>query len=106
MAAGVPVVATGWSGNCEFMDERCARLVPYELVDVGPGAPPYPPAAQWAEPDVGAASAHLRELFEDRDAARDLGQRGQTAIFHHSDKERAGRWFKERFEVLTGTVLA
>jgi glycosyltransferase involved in cell wall biosynthesis len=106
MAAGVPVVATGWSGNCEFMDDGAARLVPFELVDVGAGAAPYPSNAKWAEPDLGAASAHLRELFEDRGAARDLGRRGQAAMFHYSDKERAGRWFKERFEVLTGTVLA
>jgi hypothetical protein len=88
------------------MPEGSARLVPFDLVDVGPDAPPYPPAAQWAEPDLDVASSQLRELFDDRDAARDLGQRGQAAIHQHSDKERAGWWFKERFEELTGAALA
>ncbi|MEM8937193.1 MAG: glycosyltransferase family 4 protein, partial [Pseudomonadota bacterium] len=34
MAFGKPVVATGWSGNLDFMDDTCAVLTPYTLVDV------------------------------------------------------------------------
>ncbi len=106
MAAGVPVVATGWSGNREFMDDDTARLVPFELVDVGPDADPYPPTACWAEPDLQVAAAEMRLLFENPGAAHELGCRGRDAVARHGDKERAGRWFKERFEVLTGTALA
>ena len=34
MACGKPVIATGYSGNLEFMGERDGLLVPYRLVDV------------------------------------------------------------------------
>jgi glycosyltransferase involved in cell wall biosynthesis len=102
MAAGVPVVATGWSGNRSFMTWHDSLLVPFELVPVGPGSPPYPPSARWAEPDLEAAAAHLRSLYEDPAAARALGERGRRAIARHGDRRRAVDWFVERFESLTG----
>ena len=34
MAHGLPVVATGWSGNLDFMDATDSCLVPYDLVPV------------------------------------------------------------------------
>lgn len=60
---GLYVVATGWSGNVEFMQgrERCI-LVPYELVPVVDPQGTYPRTAQWADPDVGAAARALRRI--------------------------------------------
>jgi glycosyltransferase involved in cell wall biosynthesis len=102
MSSGVPVVATGWSGNRTFMDEASAGLVPYELVDVGDDAPPYPPEARWAEPDVDAAASLLRELFDDDDRRRAVGEAGRAAVAAHADRRRAGDWFAARFAALTG----
>jgi glycosyltransferase involved in cell wall biosynthesis len=104
MAAGVPVVATGWSGNRSFMTADNACLVPYELVPVGPGSPPYPAEACWAEPDIDAAASHLRRLHDDPVAARALGERGRRAITRHGDRRRAVDWFVARFESLTGVA--
>jgi glycosyltransferase involved in cell wall biosynthesis len=61
MAHGVPVVATGWSGNTDFMDDDNSLLVPYELVPVADQAGIYS-GSIWAEPDVEAAAALLRRL--------------------------------------------
>jgi glycosyltransferase involved in cell wall biosynthesis len=60
---GLYVVATGWSGNVEFMQgrERCI-LVPYELVPVVDPQGTYPRTAQWADPDVEAAARALRKI--------------------------------------------
>jgi glycosyltransferase involved in cell wall biosynthesis len=60
---GLYVVATGWSGNVEFMQgrERCI-LVPYELVPVVDPQGTYPRTAQRADPDVDAAARALREI--------------------------------------------
>lgn len=64
MAHGVPVVATGWSGNLEFMDETNSHLVPYQLVPVRDAASIYS-GSTWAEPDIHAAAQALRRLADD-----------------------------------------
>jgi glycosyltransferase involved in cell wall biosynthesis len=78
MATGIPVIATGWSGNMEYMDANTAKLVPYHLV---PASVRYNgPDARWAEPDVAAAALALKHLFENANARRALGKRGREAI--------------------------
>ncbi|MGH2740560.1 MAG: FkbM family methyltransferase, partial [Actinomycetota bacterium] len=80
MALGKPVVATGYSGNLEFMNEENAFLVPFELVPVAEGCEPYPTTARWAEPDVEAAAAILRRIWESPDDAREKGGRARGDI--------------------------
>ena len=60
MASGKPVIATGYSGNLEFMREHESLLVPYRLVDVPESWWAHAPGAVWAEPDVGAAARLMR----------------------------------------------
>ncbi len=79
MLLGKPVVATGWSGNLDFMDPSSAALVPVRLV------PPRDPrgvleveGAVWAEPDIAVAAAHLRRLAEDPAARAMLGESGRA----------------------------
>ncbi len=80
MLLGVPVVATGWSGNMEYMDPGCAALVPYALVPArDPRGVFEAPGAVWAEPDLGTAAAQLARLAGDPAARRALGLAGQAA---------------------------
>ena len=80
MAHGKPVIATGYSGNLEFMDDTNSRLVPFTLVQVPAGCDPYPTDARWAEPDVDAAAAAMREIVDDAALARTLGDRAAADI--------------------------
>ena len=80
MSLGRPVIATGYSGNLDFMDADTALLVPYDEVKVGAGAEPYSPNAVWAEPDLGAAAAYMRKVYDDPGFASDLGRRGQVSV--------------------------
>jgi glycosyltransferase involved in cell wall biosynthesis len=59
MSYGKPVIATGYSGNLEFMDERVSHLVPYELVPVPEDWWAHATGAHWAEPDVDAATTAM-----------------------------------------------
>ena len=53
MLLGRPVVATGWSGNMDFMDADSAALVGYRLVPArDPRGVFEAPGAVWAEPDL------------------------------------------------------
>jgi glycosyltransferase involved in cell wall biosynthesis len=63
MAHGVPVVATGWSGNLGFMSATDSHLVPYTLVPVDDAYAIYGDSV-WAEPDVNDAANALRHLAE------------------------------------------
>jgi glycosyltransferase involved in cell wall biosynthesis len=72
-----PVVATGWSGNMDFMDQDSAALVPFRMI------PPHDPrgvlqaeGALWADPEINAAAALLQRLAEDSAARIGLGERG------------------------------
>ncbi|MBR0679052.1 glycosyltransferase family 4 protein [Roseomonas eburnea] len=64
MGHGIPVVATGWSGNLDFMTNANAVLVPARLVPVADGAGIYQ-GSVWADPDIEVAAAALRGLAED-----------------------------------------
>jgi glycosyltransferase involved in cell wall biosynthesis len=58
-----PVVATGWSGNLDFMSAESAALVPYRLIPaVDPRGTYQLRGAAWAEPDFDDSVAWLRRL--------------------------------------------
>ncbi|HEY6757907.1 MAG TPA: glycosyltransferase [Baekduia sp.] len=80
MVLGKPVVATGYSSNIDFMNANNSYLVDYTLTEVGPEAEHYPANGTWAEPSVDHAAALLREIWEDRDAARERGERGRRDV--------------------------
>jgi len=78
MLLGRPVVATGWSGNMDFMDAESAALVEYRLIPArDPRGVFQAPGAEWADPSTESAAGHLRRLAEDADARRTLGERGR-----------------------------
>ncbi len=80
MLQGIPVVATGWSGNLDFMSADDSALVGYRLVPADDPQGTYTLAgALWAEPDVGEAAAWLRRLWEDAGLRQGLGARGRDA---------------------------
>ncbi|WP_439594863.1 glycosyltransferase [Falsiroseomonas sp.] len=65
LALGRPVVATGWSGNLDFMDAPGAHAVPVQLRPAEDLQATYDvPGAAWAEPDVAAAAQFLRRIAE------------------------------------------
>lgn len=80
MLLSIPVIATDWSGNTDFMDAGCAAMVPVRLVPAhDPRGVFVAPGAMWAEPDIAAAAAHLVRLADDPMARRALGRAGQVA---------------------------
>lgn len=66
MAHGLPVVATGWSGNLEFMTRTNSHLVPYELAAVADVSGIYG-GGNWAEPNLKEAARSLLRLANQPD---------------------------------------
>ncbi len=79
MAGGLPVVATGYSGNLDFMPPGSAELVPYRRVPIARTEGDYREGWPWAEPDLDAAAAALRRLAFDGDHHRRLALAGRAA---------------------------
>ena len=90
MAAGTPVIATGYSCHLDFMSDTDAILIPYRLVPVGEHQY-YNPKSMWAEPDVDAAADALRLLRDDAELRRNLGERGRVAVGGYTI-DALGRW--------------
>ena len=80
MFLGKPVVATGWSGNLDFMTPENGYLVDYDLVPVGPEGAPYPADGKWAQPDLEHAARLMREVFDDRGASALRGRQAAEDI--------------------------
>ena len=79
MAMGVPVIATGWSGNLDFMDAESALLIPSRPVPVEDPQGIY--AGQtWADPDIDAAAAALVRLRAEPGLAASLARNGRARI--------------------------
>ncbi len=80
MTLGKPVVATGWSGNMDFMTEKNACLVGYKLVPVEAttqaayGAEMAGPNARWADPNLDEAAYWMVRLAEDESLRRQIGK--------------------------------
>lgn len=79
---GTPVVATGWSGNLEFMEALPGLLIRHALIPVHDHASVYAGdrGARWAEPDLSDAAAKLRWVRANPAAARALATRGGEAV--------------------------
>jgi SAM-dependent methyltransferase len=100
MGLGKPVIATGYSGNVDYMDDETAWLVPYTLREVGPRAAPYPPGAHWAEPDLDAAARAMREVVEHPEEGQLRGRRAAERIRARHSPEVAAAVIAGRLEVL------
>jgi len=80
MYLGKPTIATGYSGNLDFMSEENSLLIPHTMREIGPNAVPYDPAGLWAEPDLAAAGVAMRRVFDDTGFARQLGKEAAKSI--------------------------
>jgi glycosyltransferase involved in cell wall biosynthesis len=77
MALGVPVIATAYSGNLDFMNSINSWLVPYRLVATT-GSGQYPEGLLWAEADLNAAAAAIHEVLHRSTGSRSAEVRAKT----------------------------
>lgn len=90
MEMGKPVIATGWSGNMEFMSHRNACLVDFELIPVAEGEYPGAVGALWADADIDSAAEAMLALASSAKRVRDIGLRAQRDIRDALSPARAG----------------
>jgi len=100
MALGKPVIATGYSGNLDFMNEGNSYLVPFELTSIPPGCDPYPAGARWAAPDLIEAARLMRYVYEHPDDACKVGQRAREDILRLHNPEARTAFIRSRLAAI------
>lgn len=98
MSLGVPVVATNWSSNTEFMPGEAACMVDYTLIPVGKDYQFENDNLVWADADVHQAAAYLRNLHDNPDYRRRIATAGQRFIHEHFSMEQSGGIIQKRIE--------
>ena len=100
MSLGRPVVATYYSGNLAFMSPWNSFPVPWTKAEVTRDTGPYRRGQTWAEPDVEAAAALLRRVFEDREGARVVAERGRADVLARLSPAAIGTEMANRLQRL------
>ena len=100
MFLGKPVVATGWSGNLEFMTPRNSCLVDHRPVTLERDIGPYERGQIWAEPDLDHAAGLMGELAQSPEHARTIGEAGRHTIHTELAPERIGELYRERLHAI------
>ena len=90
MYLGKPVIATGYSGNLDFMDRDNSLLVDYKMIPLRDGDYPYWQGQHWADPDVDHAARLMRQVFEEPGFARGIGIAAAASIRRSNSKAVCG----------------
>jgi len=101
MAWGKPVIATGYSGNLQFMTEENSFLVPWTPTTIPAGSEPYPQGGVWAEPDLDAAASLMRLVVGTPDVAAARGARAAADLVALHSPEVVGRRIAARLAETT-----
>ncbi|CAN5550838.1 hypothetical protein BH23ACI1_BH23ACI1_27090 [soil metagenome] len=104
MAQGKPVIATGYSGNTDFMTPQNSYLVEYTLTTLEEDLGPYPRGSHWAAPDLEHASLLMRRVFDAPAEASDMAERGRLDVSRDLSPVAVGARLKARLEVIEGVV--
>ena len=103
MLLGKPVIATGYSGNLDFMSPDTSYMVPWKRVKVGKGAEAYSSRATWAEPNIDVAAEMMRSVYENPEQARAKALSGQRDLEQRFTHEIVGARMKARLEEIWET---
>jgi glycosyltransferase involved in cell wall biosynthesis len=98
MALGKPVIATGYSGNVDFMTPENSYLVSYTTGAVPPGTDPYPQGSPWAEPNLDEAAELMRRVYEAPREAAARGERAREDILTKHDAASSGKVLAARLD--------
>jgi len=98
-----PVIATGYSGNMDFMTPANSFLVKYRMVPLDRDYPPYEQGSMWADPSEDHAAELMRQAFEKRQMAEDVGKQAQRDIQERFSISAVAAMIRERFATLGET---
>jgi hypothetical protein len=100
MAHGKPVIATGWSGNTDFMNVSNSYPVDYRLVQLERDVGPYLAGETWAEPSVEHAAELMRHVCGHPKEVAARSKRARADIEAHFSEASVAGIAAERLAVI------
>ncbi|HSR52394.1 MAG TPA: glycosyltransferase family 4 protein [Acidobacteriota bacterium] len=104
MYLGIPVIATGYSGNVDFLDESTGWPVEYRLCRLHQDTGPYPRGSVWADPDPRDAARQMSSVLSQPDERRKRAQEARRKVFDTYSPQAAGRRFSRHLERLMSSL--
>ncbi|MCR5373459.1 MAG: glycosyltransferase family 4 protein [Solobacterium sp.] len=101
MKLGKPVIATGWSGNTDYMNEANACPVVYTLIPVEDSYR-YFQEGRWAEADTAQAAVYMKRLYTDPVYYRSIAESAKASMETGFSYASCGAVIKERYQSLKG----
>ena len=100
MQIGKPVIATGYSGNMDFMTPENSYPVSYQMVTLKKNYQYFPKGLRWAEPNIEEAASFMRRVVNCPEEARRKGQLAQQTIQEQYGVETVTKKMVERLEAI------
>ncbi|WP_242691260.1 DUF4214 domain-containing protein [Cytobacillus praedii] len=101
---GLPVIATAWGGQLDFLNEKNSYLIPYHLVPVKQQSHyhGYRGDQLWAEPSVENLKQRMRNIYADKIEAADKGNNLKSFIDQTFTYDQAAMDISFALNQLTG----
>jgi hypothetical protein len=94
------VIATGYSGNLDFMNKDNSLLVRFNLVELDRDYGPYENGNVWAEPDLDEACEFMRWVYGHRNESRKLGELASRDVRELMDPKVVGGEIRSRLRLM------
>lgn len=100
MACGLPVIATNWSSQADFMNKN--NSLPLQIEGLIPAVAkcPYYDGFQWAQPSYEHLRTLLRWVYENQEKAKTIGERAASDAARMWSWESAARHIADRINAV------
>jgi glycosyltransferase involved in cell wall biosynthesis len=105
MALGLPVIASKYSGNLQFMNEANSLLINTNVICTDRPYGPYPVGTRWGDPDLAETEAAMRSLLESTRRV-EVGQAGRAAVNASLNAQTVGATARSLISGLIGGQFA
>lgn len=105
MSLGKPVIATGWSGNTDFMNITNSLLVNYELQPTKTPVSIYPLNTRWAEANVEHAATIMHNLYHYPEKYQALSEQAKKDIDSTMSTKVIGKIISDRLTLIHEKIL-
>ena len=95
MSLGKPVIATSYSGNMDFMKADNSFLVKHRLIEIQRDWGPYKKSNVWADPDLDHAAELMRHVYEHREAAAAVAEKGRQDVLSQLHPKVVGEMLRK-----------
>jgi|GEM_PF-2386198 len=96
MGLGVPVLATGWSGSADLLENGRGLQVDYQLIPLATGNYPFGEGQVWADPSITDAAEKMRALAAMGSERRTMIETARAHILGTHSIEAAGQRYHQR----------